>query len=52
MEQTTDPITTNDGPGPYQVILRPVDQGIPKALVVPFAMPGMTRVSRQPRYGP
>jgi hypothetical protein len=28
MEQTTDPIATNDGPGRYQVIPCPVDQGI------------------------
>jgi hypothetical protein len=38
MEQTTDPITTNDGPSPKQVIPRPVDQGIAQTLMVPFAM--------------
>jgi hypothetical protein len=38
MEQTTDPITTNDGPGSYRAISRPVDQGISQALMVAFAM--------------
>jgi hypothetical protein len=34
-EQTTHPITTNDGTGSYQVIPCPADQGIPQALMIP-----------------
>jgi hypothetical protein len=38
MEQTTDPIATNDRPGAYRVIPCPVYQGIAQALMIPFAM--------------
>jgi hypothetical protein len=38
MEQTTDPISTNDRPDSYRVIPCPVDQDIAEALMIPFAM--------------